>query len=77
MSYPALLWSALLALALTLASGAVRAQADGDLAGIGAQVEQLAKESAGRAGLAGARIEVEVGSLDPRLKLAPCQRIEP
>ncbi|MEO8297951.1 MAG: flagellar basal body P-ring formation chaperone FlgA [Burkholderiales bacterium] len=25
----------------------------------------------------GARIEIEVGSLDPRLRLAPCQRIEP
>jgi flagella basal body P-ring formation protein FlgA len=25
----------------------------------------------------GARVELEVGELDPRLKLAPCQRIEP
>lgn len=51
--------------------------ADGDLAAVGAQVQQMARDSAGRAGLADARIEVEVGSLDPRLKLAPCQRIEP
>ncbi|MEK8034633.1 flagellar basal body P-ring formation chaperone FlgA [Ideonella sp. DXS29W] len=44
---------------------------------IGAQVQKMARDSAGRAGLPDARVEVEVGSLDPRLKLAPCQRIEP
>lgn len=49
----------------------------GGVAGLGAQVQQMARDSAGRAGLGEARIEVEVGSLDPRLKLAPCQRIEP
>lgn len=49
----------------------------GDVAGLGAQVQQMARDSAGRAGLGQARVEVEVGSLDPRLKLAPCQRIEP
>lgn len=49
----------------------------GDVAGLGLQVQQMARDSAGRAGLGQARIEVEVGSLDPRLKLAPCQRIEP
>lgn len=49
----------------------------GDVAGLGAQMQQMARDSAGRAGLGSARIEVEVGSLDPRLKLAPCQRIEP
>ena len=41
------------------------------------QVRQLALDS-GRAGVPGApRIEVTVGQLDPRLRLAPCQRIEP
>jgi len=50
---------------------------DAEIAAIGAQVQQMARDSAGRAGLRDARIEVEVGSLDPRLKLAPCQRIEP
>lgn len=44
---------------------------------VGAQVRQLATDSAGRAGLAGARVEVEVGQLDPRLRLAPCEHIEP
>ncbi|MBT9598155.1 MAG: flagellar basal body P-ring formation protein FlgA [Vitreoscilla sp.] len=75
MSTPVHSWFVLLALAL--AGPAVRAQADTDLGAIGAQVEQMAKDSAGRAGLGSARVEVEVGSLDPRLKLAPCQRIEP
>lgn len=50
---------------------------DADMAAVSAQVQQMARDSAGRAGLGQARIEVEVGSLDPRLKLAPCQRIEP
>ncbi|MFO1336633.1 MAG: flagellar basal body P-ring formation chaperone FlgA [Burkholderiaceae bacterium] len=54
-----------------------QAATDGDIAAVGAQVQQMARDSAGRAGLGDARIEVEVGSLDPRLKLAPCQRIEP
>lgn len=48
-----------------------------DVAAVSSQVQQMARDSAGRAGLGQARIEVEVGSLDPRLKLAPCQRIEP
>jgi len=48
-----------------------------EMAAVSAQVQQMARDSAGRAGLGQARIEVEVGSLDPRLKLAPCQRIEP
>lgn len=50
---------------------------DADIAAVSAQVQQMARDSAGRAGLGEARIEVEVGRLDPRLKLAPCQRIEP
>lgn len=50
---------------------------DAEIAAFGAQVQQMARDSAGRAGLRDARIEVEVGNLDPRLKLAPCQRIEP
>jgi flagellar basal body P-ring formation protein FlgA len=48
-----------------------------ELGAISAQVEQMARDSAGRAGLPDARVQVEVGSLDPRLQLAPCQRIEP
>jgi len=38
------------------------------------EIQQLASQTAAPAG---ARIEVEVGTLDPRLKLAPCARIKP
>jgi hypothetical protein len=65
MSTPVHSWFVLLALAL--AGPAVRAQAETDLAAIGTQVEQMAKDGAGLAGLGSARIEVEVGCLDPRL----------
>ena len=41
-----------------------------------AQVQQLAQQAS--TGMpAGTRVEVEVGALDPRLKLAPCARITP
>jgi flagella basal body P-ring formation protein FlgA len=41
-----------------------------------AQIRQMAAQAA--AGMpAGTRVEVEVGALDPRLKLAPCARITP
>jgi len=65
-------------LATSLAWGQEAAPAgDADMAAVSAQVQQMARDSAGRAGMGQARIEVEVGSLDPRLKLAPCLRIEP
>ena len=38
------------------------------------EIQQLAGQTAAPAG---ARVEVEVGTLDPRLKLAPCARITP
>jgi flagella basal body P-ring formation protein FlgA len=38
------------------------------------EIETLGQ--AATAGLAGARVEVEAGRLDPRLKLAPCERVE-
>lgn len=44
------------------------------------QLQRLAGESAGAAfGLGGTplRVEVELGQLDPRLKLAPCEQIHP
>jgi flagella basal body P-ring formation protein FlgA len=41
-----------------------------------AQIRQLA-DQAGASMPAGTRVEVDVGSLDPRLKLAPCTRITP
>lgn len=40
------------------------------------QVRQLAL-AAGQRTLPGARVEVEVGQLDPRLHLAPCERVQP
>jgi flagella basal body P-ring formation protein FlgA len=65
-------------LATSLAWGQPAAPAgEPEMASVSAQVQQMARDSAGRAGHGQARIEVEVGSLDPRLKLAPCQRIEP
>ena len=45
-------------------------------AGIEQQVRQLALAGTQQAGN-GLRVEIEVGRLDARLRLAPCQRIEP
>jgi flagella basal body P-ring formation protein FlgA len=45
-------------------------------AGIEQQVRQLALAGTQQAGN-GMRVEIEVGRLDPRLRLAPCERIEP
>jgi flagella basal body P-ring formation protein FlgA len=41
------------------------------------QVQRFADESTRRIASPAGRIEVEVGALDPRRKLAPCERIEP
>ncbi len=57
----------------------------GQLAGsaaTGAGATSAAGSTTGSAGLAtpaapGVRVEVQVGHLDPRLRLAPCQKIEP
>lgn len=55
---------------LLCAATSAGAQAlDGDL------LQRWTLERAGAPG--GARVEVELGTLDPRLKLAPCGRIEP
>lgn len=43
----------------------------------GEEIAQMARQAAKSAGLEGARIEVELGELDPRLNLAPCQKVEP
>lgn len=44
----------------------------------GAELEEQARHFALEAATsAGARIEVQVGTLDPRLRLAPCTRVEP
>ena len=77
---------AALALAL-VAAGLSSAQADeaapAEVApsGLGGEIEQQVRRLALDGSLPGtrpgARIEVQVGALDPRLRLAPCQRIEP
>lgn len=52
-------------------------------AGLNTQLQRLAREAAAAAGAAmgaapgSARVEIELGQLDPRLTLAPCQHIEP
>lgn len=72
------------ALAQSAVAGAAAAsEADGSTEisdALSEQVKQLAMASASSPefALPGApRIEIEVGKLDPRMKLAPCQRIEP
>lgn len=79
--------TAAVALVLVVATAARLAHADDAAAwapdaGLIQQVETMAKTGAGHAaqGEAGPqalRVEVKVGRLDPRLKLAPCARIEP
>jgi len=66
--------------ASSAASGAALGGMD---AGLAQQLQRLASESAGAAGAAlgsqgtPMRVEVELGQLDPRLKLAPCEQIHP
>jgi flagella basal body P-ring formation protein FlgA len=71
-------WRALPCLAALLA-GPVPAQApDGSLDPDTLQRIQALGEQAGAALAPGAvRVEIEPGRLDPRLRLAPCERIEP
>ena len=71
------------ALALLAAAGAARAQDEPGYAPdnqLLAQVESMARTGASAATAEraqGVRVEVKVGKLDPRLRLAPCQHIEP
>jgi flagella basal body P-ring formation protein FlgA len=46
-------------------------------AGLSSQVQQLAQSAAAAGMPAQARVEVQVGNLDPRLKLAPCRQVQP
>lgn len=72
---PAALALCLLLLAVATASLPARAQDASATAVLAEQVRSLALKSSQPA--AGLRVEVEAGALDPRLKLAPCQQIEP
>lgn len=67
-------WRRLAALAL-LAIVAVAGARAGEDSGLQQQVRQFASTSLVTKD--GTRVEVEVGSLDPRLKLAPCNEIQP
>lgn len=44
---------------------------------LAAPVQQLVQQRAAAAAPAGTRVEIEVGAIDSRLKLAPCARIAP
>ena len=66
------------AAAATAASApATPAALDALQAGLAAQIRQLALEGGKRAPVGVKRVEVSLGQLDARLRLAPCQRIEP
>lgn len=69
----------LLALGCALAWGLASAQTETALtADIQSQARRWLDQSlAAQDGALPLRMEVEMGSLDPRLKLAPCQRVEP
>lgn len=64
------------AAAVLLAAAPAWAQSPADAGDLLQRIDQLARESARQASSPTARVEVEVGTLDPRLKLAPCRRIE-
>jgi flagella basal body P-ring formation protein FlgA len=61
---------------LLLAGGVARAQTVLDPALI-ERVRQLAEAAARAAAPAGTRVAVEIGALDPRLRLAPCLQVQP
>ena len=67
----------LLLAALAGPFGAAAAAAQGLSAQVLAQVQQLALAGASVGAPPQARVDVQVGALDPRLKLAPCAQIQP
>ncbi len=65
-------------LTLLAAAPAALAQADGALdAATLQQIQQLGEQASAGLAPGAVRVEIEAGRLDPRLRLAPCQRIEP
>ena len=42
-----------------------------------AQIQQFALDASRQASLPGLRVQVRVGRLDPRLRLAPCSAVQP
>lgn len=71
----AMAWAGLCALVALLAQPAHAQSADG--AGLQAEVETLLKQQASQSSNKSPwRIEVTLGQLDPRLKLAPCDKVQ-
>jgi len=70
-----LAWGVLVVCGLLVAALPANAEEPALAAGLVDQVRSLALDKA--AAPAAARVEVVVGQLDPRLHLAPCERIEP
>ncbi|MEO8125108.1 MAG: flagellar basal body P-ring formation chaperone FlgA [Burkholderiales bacterium] len=68
----------LAALGLIAAAGSARATVPAPVQELGAAIAEQAKQFVTESGaLPGMRLEIEVGTLDARLKLAPCDHIEP
>ena len=71
-------WRRWLGCALLVLAGAAQAQDVAvDTQALGERITALAREGARQAVATPVRVVVEVGQLDPRLKLAPCQKVEP
>ncbi len=69
---------ALAVVGLLAAAGPARGAEPTAAQDAGAAIAEQARNFVAASGaLPGMRLEVEVGTLDPRLKLAPCERIEP
>ncbi|MDM4764543.1 flagellar basal body P-ring formation chaperone FlgA [Pelomonas sp. SE-A7] len=65
------------ALLLAAVAGGSLAEPAGLDPAVLARVQQLALTAARAAAPAQARVEVQLGQLDPRLRLAPCEQVEP
>ena len=65
------------ALFVTLVFGCAAQAAETLDSGLEQQVRQLALDGTRHAPAGVTRVDVQVGQLDPRLRLAPCQRVEP
>ena len=64
--------------ALLLVCGApVQAQTQAPETLLTAQIQQFALDASRQASLPGLRVQVRVGRLDPRLRLAPCTAVQP
>jgi flagella basal body P-ring formation protein FlgA len=68
---------ALIACALALAGASAQAQLEAPQSDAAQALVMQAAHSALGAQRSGARLEVQIGAPDPRLRLAPCRRVEP